>query len=63
MIASSGETLVRTAVFERTALRVTVRPSREVTPWVRYGDVSTAAAWGGVLAIALAWLRSRHRRD
>jgi apolipoprotein N-acyltransferase len=62
VIASSGETIVRTDVFERTTLRATVRPSDEITPWVRYGDVTTAAGWGAVLGALAAWLQRRSRR-
>jgi apolipoprotein N-acyltransferase len=61
VIASSGETLVRTEVFERTTLRTTVHPCGELTPWVRYGDVTSAACWGAVLAILARWLG--HRRS
>jgi apolipoprotein N-acyltransferase len=59
VIASSGETLVRTEVFERTTLRTTLRPSNEITPWVRHGDLTTTAAWGAVLGVLAAWLRRR----
>lgn len=62
VIASSGETLVRTAVFERTTLRATVRPSSELTPWVRHGDVTGAASWGALLGVVAAWLRRRKVR-
>jgi apolipoprotein N-acyltransferase len=59
VISASGETLVRTEVFERTTLRATVRPSRALTAWVRFGDVTAAAAWGLVLAAWAGRLRIR----
>ncbi|MFO0715025.1 MAG: nitrilase-related carbon-nitrogen hydrolase [Sandaracinus sp.] len=61
VVSSTGETLVRTGVFERTTVRAIVRPSDELTPWVRYGDLTTAGLWGVVLALLTRWLRARAR--
>lgn len=61
VIASSGETVVRTDVFERTSLRVRVHPSSTSTWWVRWGDVTAAAMWGVVLALCARWLAWRAR--
>ncbi len=59
VISASGERLVETPVFERTSLRVRVHPSATRTAWVRWGDLTGAAAWGVVLALLVRWLRSR----
>ncbi|MBN8611296.1 MAG: apolipoprotein N-acyltransferase [Deltaproteobacteria bacterium] len=59
VIASSGETIVETEVFERTTLRVRVHALEGRTWWVRVGDVTSAAAWGMCLALLLRWARRR----
>jgi apolipoprotein N-acyltransferase len=59
LVLSTGETEVRTGVFERTTLRVTVRPSQAVTPWMRFGDRITPLAWAFVLAASLRAARRK----
>lgn len=59
VISASGETLVRTQPFDRTTIRAQVRVSSERTAWVHYGDVTTAACWGVLLALAARALTTR----
>jgi apolipoprotein N-acyltransferase len=57
VVLATGETSIRSRVFERTTLRATVRLSRARTPWVRWGDWLTPGAWGAVLAGLVVLLR------
>lgn len=62
LVAATGETEERTGIFERRAFVVTARPSREMTPWMRWGDWVTPAAWGALLGLYAAAVRLRATR-
>jgi len=62
LVASTGETEMRTAVFERATFIASVRLSDERTPWVRFGDLTTSSAWGALLGVVAAALRRRKGR-
>lgn len=59
VVLSTGESLVRSRIFERTTLRATVRLARGRTPWVRWGDLVTPGAWGAMFAACAAALRRK----
>lgn len=63
LVAATGETEVRTEIFDRAIFVARVRPSRERTLWVRFGDLTTASGWGALLGLlGAAVVRSRRPR-
>jgi apolipoprotein N-acyltransferase len=61
LIAATGERVVETHTFVETTLLVHVHSLHGTTLWVRFGDTTTPALVGALLALAFALTAKRMR--